>query len=784
MYRFINIFFIVTLLLLSACGTEEDPTSPNTTTTTTTTSTPAEPPVVEDTPPPVEDEPITPNDPLPPTQEINSSIISLCDTEKLTFDLLPTDGPLRLWLEGEEGVLDSTKLFWSPIEGADHYEFDITFSSGWEPDSISTQTNTNIEFFYDADTSGYRYLYGGDYFHLYSSMFNTNDPVSITVKAINTNGATIAQSESLSFAIAKAYIGTAPKWLIAESQDEAVALSWCSDPLATTYTIKYGTSQDQLDQTIEEISPETLERSISQLTNDSDYFFTLALANNNAQGKFGEILQARPAVEAPSIDLSIDRVTFNQSVQVDLDNNSNNTPIIANKKGVLRIFVNSTNPTQNQKVEVELGGSHNGVALPSIIKEVSLSNTPFSEADASNSAIYFDINASEWLQEGTSFYIKIDPQDKIAESDETNNRYPITDEKSFGFEDRYKMRIKLIPVLTSVGPVTITQEIVDGLSAYIQALYPLSEVEVTLGEEMDASSITPTDDANTWGDIIDELVIYKNGEVADDSTKADIFYYGVIDKYGDDPSGLAGLASINPLQDIQDGYEPRLIGVGRIDALTSDGFYETAAHEIGHNHGRYHVANSDETNDLCAIPSNTDSAYPYNVTGKIYGRIAKSGFSEIRHTLLDKNYYHDLMSYCSRTWISDYTYKAIYEYEKELDTFYSRASNPNALAPQRVESKTLGEMISGTISYSSDQQRHFNLKHRYSITWRSEIPSYETNLLATVIFEDDSVLEIPFFIRRVDHSSLEQFEFFIPSQKEIKSITISDTKSQEQFSLL
>ena len=746
-----NILLLLTLLL-SACGTDEDPKEFPTTQT----------PNIQT--PPAEEIPTTP-------QESSDALRSICDTLALTFDTLPSQSPLRTWLEGEEGIEDSTKLHWNPIAAADHYELEITFESGWKPDPIVLQKETTVHFKYDAQKSGYAWVSDGKEVILSSQELDKNSRVETKIAAISVHNDRLSESETRIFHIAKAYITTAPTWLLLQSESQKVALSWCEEKVASTYTIKYGESRENLDKTINAIPASQLQKSIESLTNESNYYFTLAAANANGDGKFGEILEATPTSNASPIDFAIESVHFNQAVDVDLQNNTNATPLIANKKGVLRIFVTSNAPNENQKVEILLGGSHNGVALTPIIKEVALSNAPFSTADSSNKALFFDIDSEEWLQEDTSFYIQIDPNNKIQESDETNNRYPATAEQSFQYETRHKMRIKLIPVLTAVGSVTLTQEIADGLQNYLEALYPLSSVEVSIAPEFDAHTRTPTNDADSWSDIIDDLAVYKNSEVANDATLADIFYYGVIDKEGDSASGLGGLASINKLQDLKENHEPRLIAVGRIDAISLQDFFQTAAHELGHNHSREHVDNSDETNDICAIPSNVDSAYPYNQTSQNYGRIAKSGYNALTHSLLEKNYYHDIMSYCNRTWISDYTYRAIYLYEKELDNFYHRSTAARALS--RVASKTMGIMISGKISLDAQKKFIFEIKNRYKLNWTKEIPNYKTAFHAEIIFEDASHLSIPFFAKELDHSEHKQFEFFIPSTKPIKEIKLS-----------
>jgi len=548
-----------------------------------------------------------------------------------------------------------------------------------------------------------------------------------------------------------------------------------------SFTIKHGISPTNLSQIVSNISAQTLKKTIASLTNAGTYYFSLAAANSNGDGKFGEIIKVSPSSTPRTIDLSISKVVFNQSVQIDLDNNTHTIPVIAGKAGVLRIFVNADTDTEHMKVDVELGGSHNDIRLPTVVKEVALNNSSFNTSDSSNKVLFFDINDTTWLQEGTSFYIKLDPYNKIAEVDETNNRYPSANEKSFGFENRYKMRVKLIPLLTSVGGVTITQEIVNGTKEYLKAIFPLNDVEVTVGRQLDLSSQTAESDGIAWDAILDNISVYRNTDVANDSTQADVFYYGVLDNKGTDGSNTFGMAIINDINTISVSHEPNLIGVGRIDIIGLEMFYNFTAHEIGHNHGRSHIDSVDETNDNCGKPAGPDLNFPYNTSG-VYGRISKTGFSNIKHQLLEKSLYHDLMTYCERSWISDYTYLWIYNFEKKLDTIYSRTSNPNARAVQRVVNRMNGHMIAGNVEIQNTMTT-FTLSKEYEIKWNGIIPQDTTRYYADVLLEDATRLRIPFLVNSLDHSEIKKFQFFVPSGSNILSITIHDKESSEIFKI-
>ena len=702
-------------------------------------------------------------------------IIELCDRKNLKFDTLISTTNMVVWAEGAEGEINSSKVVWYPFTNADHYEMDLTVGSTTFS-GIDTFDANVILFKNDPAVNGVSFFTQDGFLVCVSSSFTLNKSITVNVRAKDSSNNTLQTSAAHTFSIGKTYLSTAPQNLWSQINSQSVNLEWCGTDGATSFKLDYGTSQSSLDQTITTANATTLAQTIGSLNNDESHFFSIAAINVNGVGKYSETTQATPSDSNNSVDFSINKVTFNQSVQIDLQNNSNSTPSIAGKPGVLRVFIDATsNLIEHQKVQVQLNGSKNGVALESIIKVFSLSDSPFTTSDSTNLPLFFDINDSNWMDENTSFSLQIDPNNVISETDETNNRYPSSNEQSFGFEQRFKMRVKLVPVTTAVGAVTISNEIVTGLKSYLESIFPLHEVEVTVGAIQSSLSSTPTDDGNIWGDILDDVKAYKAVEVANDSTNADVFYYGVIDKSGTSLSGLQGLAFVNPVTNF-DGNElsnnPDLVGLGRIDEISALSFYRTTAHELGHNHGRDHISNSNETNEQCGTPASPDQNFPYNSTGLEFGRIGKTGYNHLEKSLYEKTYYHDLMGYCTRVWISDYTYKAINEFEKKLDVRYSRSGNVNAFIAQAPS--ITGRTITGKIIVDNSGNNEFKLRLNYIISGSSEVPQFSSDYYAVVVLKNLQRFEIPIRINSLDHSDVKRFSFFIPSSSEIETIVIEN----------
>jgi hypothetical protein len=118
-------------------------------------------------------------------------------------------------------------------------------------------------------------------------------------------------------------------------------------------------------------------------------------------------------------------------------------------------------------------------------------------------------------------------------------------------------------------------------------------------------------------------------------------------------------------------YTSGVAGIGYIGLPAAAGWdrtpsrAEVAAHEWGHNFGRYHVD--------CGGPAGPDPNYPYPG-----GSIGVYGFDLTLSLLRSPASYYDLMSYCSPDWISDYTYRAVLSYRA------TTAARPAAAGPQPV----------------------------------------------------------------------------------------------------
>jgi hypothetical protein len=254
------------------------------------------------------------------------------------------------------------------------------------------------------------------------------------------------------------------------------------------------------------------------------------------------------------------------------------------------------------------------------------------------------------IQPGMSLLLDVDPDNEVAEADESDNHFPLSG-SPFALEARAAatLEARLIPVVQSENELQgdVTEENRDTFVTLAQALYPLPGVDVDVRAPYTFTGALPRTYDSTWQRLLGEVNALR---VAESPFR---YYYGVIKPAY--TSGGTGLGYIG---------QPAAIGVDWPNWRA-----ETVAHEWGHNFGRRHVD--------CGGPSGIDPDYPYSG-----GRLGHHGYDMRTNEIHTKDTHHDLLSYCAPTWSSDYTYEAVLSYRSEHAGTSSAGGSAAAYATQ------------------------------------------------------------------------------------------------------
>jgi len=227
-----------------------------------------------------------------------------------------------------------------------------------------------------------------------------------------------------------------------------------------------------------------------------------------------------------------------------------------------------------------------------------------------------------------------------------NSIWPAEGSYDLGAQDTgIPLKLVLIPVRywadgSGRSPDTSPQQI----QRYVEAMYaqyPTRGVEVTVRDPIDWDQPI-TYDGGGWVEVLSEIM----GIRASSGAQTEEYYYGLFQPaatFGEYCIASCVMGMSNLAEHPNDAWARASVGLGFSGQESAD----TMVHEVGHAHGREHSP--------CGVGGYTDPYYPYAGAS-----IGTWGYDMEKEELKDPVLYYDFMSYCSPTWVSDYTYNALY----------------------------------------------------------------------------------------------------------------------------
>lgn len=301
-------------------------------------------------------------------------------------------------------------------------------------------------------------------------------------------------------------------------------------------------------------------------------------------------------------------------------------PLVAGRPGLLRVFVTSNLPnglTPPARVRLY----RDGAQLATYSVKPAAASVPLAGEDDSLAAPWSVLLPGSLIQPGLSLLVDVDPNGDVAQPDRAQDVYPAGGvPRPLDVRVAAPMHVRLVPVLLA-GATEAGRVDASNASDFLRdarRMFPADSFDADV-HAVYSSSAAATTTQDAWSQIIGEIQALQ---VAEGSHR---LYYGVL---RDEPGrAWCGLGFVGA---------PAAIGVDACGPLV-------AAHEWGHNFGRFHAP--------CGNPANPDARYPYPGAS-----IGAWGYDATSGARFRPGPYVDVMSYCDPEWISDYTYRGILDF--------------------------------------------------------------------------------------------------------------------------
>ena len=332
------------------------------------------------------------------------------------------------------------------------------------------------------------------------------------------------------------------------------------------------------------------------------------------------------AATGQSVNLRIQRVWLSQSTQ----SAEGSVPLVQSRDGFLRVFVTAT-PGAPVAPAVRVRLYQSGALLQTLTIPARGSSTPSTIVEGTLSSSWNTQIPGSLIQPNTSMLVDVDPDNSIAESNESDNTFPSSGTaQALSVQAVSSATIRLVPIRQTANGLVGSVGSADQALDLTRRMYPLGTVSTEVRQVFTVQGpLQPSNDNGEWNQVLSDLEALR---IIDDAT--DRTYYGVV--HLDYTSGIVG-----------NGF------VGAPSALGWDNpsdMRRVIAHELGHTWGQLHTP--------CGTPPGVDPAYPYHS-----GNIGVYGYDLGNGTLKTPGQ-PDIMGYCDNPWVSDYTYKGIMTYRR------------------------------------------------------------------------------------------------------------------------
>jgi hypothetical protein len=312
---------------------------------------------------------------------------------------------------------------------------------------------------------------------------------------------------------------------------------------------------------------------------------------------------------------------------------TSDTPIVAGRDALLRVFVDvDMSHVLTGRLFFDDGGA------PIEVKQtIALSST-----DAKlDSTLDFDIPGAR-ITPTTKYHVAVGEIEAEPTENPLAPTYPATGSDPMpGQSNGATLKIMLAPISYKGSVAKLSAQRIQEYTDGFRAMYPAPTVVVTVRAEPIVWTNTVDANGNGWSELLDHVAQTR----VNDKAPKDVYYFAPFAPTASFGQFCGGgcVAGLGLLGQASDSFSRAAIGLGYEG--DADGII-TAVHETGHNHGRQHAP--------CQVPD-ADPQYPHKG-----GQDGVWGYNFITKKLFPPTI-TDMMGYCTPVWISDYTFKGLFD---------------------------------------------------------------------------------------------------------------------------
>lgn len=426
---------------------------------------------------------------------------------------------------------------------------------------------------------------------------------------------------------------------------------------------------------------------------------------------------------APAIDISPVAIHVNQGVAVPIADNGSAidpaqrlAPLVHGRRSLVFATWQTAPSFTPRMIRAELLLEHADGTRETVASEVMVDGPAGLQPEDRHFTWTLE---PEQLPEGTQWSLTLHELAELEPDAPAAPRLPAAGSSAFDVEDgEQRMRVVLVPYrhqfngCDRVAPTDAAT--VDAYRRTMEMFFPAQSVEITVHPEVVYSQTMTNADA---------VLMHTTALRAAESPDVDVYYYGAL--FPCDAStnyGGYGYVPFNPESASEAPYRAAIGIWYDFDPAFS---YGTMAHEIGHNHGREHVA--------CAgTEGTTDPAYP--IPGGLTGMVGWG----IHDGMFRPSTFADYMSYCSQLWASPYGWSntlAVLDALTELadSSGDARPDGSGVLLAVNDGEVTAAHLIDGLVSRRADGTAIAIGEHgeQRTIAWeRASVPDGDSTFVA------------------------------------------------------